>query len=108
MRGVSNEGSIREKVAYIGGRIETQLEAYANDLRIPYPQLAQRLANFLLGSGQGVVNPVPSVRDNPAKGSKTVATVEMAKRTYSNSTKTPHSRLKNGDKRKFARGIKAY
>lgn len=41
------------QVAYVYGRIESQLEVYANQLGIAFPELAQRLSELLRGKAHG-------------------------------------------------------
>jgi hypothetical protein len=81
-KGRGNEESIAVQVAYIHGRIEAQLEAFANSLNIPAAQLTSRVGALLLGSqgreDMGPARRVSKLRRETAAGSCTVEPVEVA------------------------------
>ena len=79
MRGANRE--IEKAIAYIHGRTEAQLEAYASALGLPPGELASRVGALLSGAASGQVlgtdNRVPKLPSSPAERSKAVAKVEM-------------------------------
>lgn len=79
MRKSSYETDI--KVAYIHGRIEAQIEAFADSAGIPAPELASRVGSLLCGAASGEVlgteHRVPALPGQTAKGSKAVAKVAL-------------------------------
>ena len=87
MRRYKNETSI----AYIHGRIEAQLEAYAFGIGIPASELAARLGTLLLGTESGPVlgthDRVPKLPSPPAARSKAVAKVALDGRTSGGASK---------------------
>jgi hypothetical protein len=75
-RGLINEQELRERIAYIHGRVERELEAFANSLAIPAVELTQRLGRLLLGEGSGFEDSLPHVRLETRSQSQRVAKVE--------------------------------
>jgi hypothetical protein len=76
------EDNLAVQIAYIHGRIEAQLESFAQSLNIPSSQLASRVGALLLGAQGGeIVGPargVSKLRREAAAGSSSVEPVEMA------------------------------
>lgn len=52
-RGSHDEQTLRERIAYIHGRLEYQIEAFADSLNVPRLELTQRLGAIFLGVGEG-------------------------------------------------------
>lgn len=78
---MSNENSTQ--IAYIYGRLEAQIEAFANSSGVSFRELAGRLATLLLGATSGkVLGTSDRVSQVPreAQRRKTVAKVAMVKR----------------------------
>lgn len=61
MRKGIDEQKLRESIAYIHGRIERELEAFAGSLALPAVELTQRVGALLLGQGQWTGDRLPSV-----------------------------------------------
>lgn len=60
----TSTSSQEPQIAYVYGRIESQLEVYAAQLEIPFPQLAKRISELLSGKALGKV--VRSVHNLPS------------------------------------------
>jgi hypothetical protein len=100
------------QLAYIHGRIEAQLEAYAQSLGLPAAQLTSRMGTLLLGTQNGeVMGPargVPKLRSEAAKGGEAMEPMAVAgspRRRASGSSKaywakmTPEQRSKEMQRR---------
>lgn len=92
-----NDEKVESNIAYICGRIEAQLEGFAQSLGLPPAQLTTRVATLLLSmSGGLILGPKDRVSDMPRKTTKKYkvrsSKVAVARRTPS----------------KTSAGIKAY
>jgi hypothetical protein len=76
MKGRLHEQEIRERVAYIHGRIERELEAFAHSLAIPAVELTYRVGALLLGDGEGRQDRLPPLPVGTGTRSIVVAEVE--------------------------------
>ena len=87
--------SFEIQLAYIHGRIESQLEAFAASLGIAPKELAVRLAGLLLGQEGGEVlrtgNRVPALSGKAPKRGTSARKVAVARRTRNAAPKTKYS-----------------
>lgn len=99
---MKNVQKVETRVAYICGRFERELEAYAVDLHITSAELTQRVVEFLLPERARIEHTMPYVPEIPAKHGKTLAKVEVAV--------SPHSKRTPGGvgKNKISSKQKAY
>jgi hypothetical protein len=84
-RSIHDEQELRERTAYIHGRIERELEAFASSLAIPAMELTQRVGRLLLGEGPRVENHLPHVRLEARPESRALATLESVERPHGGS-----------------------
>jgi len=73
---INENESLAVQIAYIHGRIEAQLEAFAQSLGLPTADLTGRMGSLLLypqgGEIVGLARGVPKLRSKTAAGSKAV------------------------------------
>ena len=91
MKGRSPHGpKLEVSIAYIHGRIEAQIDAFAGSLEIPPAYLASRLGSLLLGQEDGEVvgteHHLPVMPRKTVAGGKTVAKVAVDGGTHRGST----------------------
>lgn len=71
------------QIAYIHGRIEHEIEGFANSLGIPTLVLTERLAELLHARRSGVEDSMPGLREISSKRSEKLGkTLEVAERTH--------------------------
>lgn len=87
-------------IAYIHGRLDQQVEAYAQDLGIPSNELASRLASLLHAEGQRTQHNVSALRSEMPGLGKAVAEME--------SNGDAHRQPQKRQKRSKPTGIKGY
>lgn len=76
-----NASKLETCAAYLHGRIEAQLEAFAASLNIPSYELTNRVATLLLVSPQGrVEDPMPDMRRETTKARNSIRKVAVARR----------------------------
>lgn len=92
--------SLTARIAYIHGRIDQQIEIYAQSLGIPAAVLAERLATLLHPSGARSTSSVSPLRGDTTEAREAVAAVEVAVR--------PHGKKASGGVSKQKSGIQAY
>jgi hypothetical protein len=90
--------STERSIAYIFGRTEAHLQAFAASMEIPYRELATRLGALLLSQGKGSGDRMPIVPSNSSKPRKTLAKVALDGGTHSGAQ----------TQQKAVSGIKAY
>jgi hypothetical protein len=88
MKGRPNEQQLRERIAYIHGRIERELEAFAATLALPPLALTARVGALLLGVEPGDVHHLSDVPLASGEGSGTVAEMEGAGESHGRGTRT--------------------
>lgn len=97
--------------AYICGRIEAQLEGYADSAQIPRRVLTGNVGAFLLSASgrkqMGVTDTMPPLPRTSTNGDKTTSTMEMAKRPYSRASKLHWTQTPEG-KEKMRQRMKKY
>lgn len=83
----NEEENIAVQIAYIHGRIEAQLESFAQSLNIPASQLTSRVGALLLGSQGGEIvgssRGVSKLRRETSAGDSSVEPLEVASSTRS-------------------------
>jgi len=76
---------LEKEVIYIKGRIDQQIEGYANRLGLPPSVLAERLVQLLHPDRSWNKNKMSPLRENTPRVSKRLgATLEVVKRTHNN------------------------
>ena len=88
MKGKPNEQQLRERIAYIHGRIEREIEAFATALSLPPMALTSRLGALLLGIPEGHDHSLPDVPVEAGPGSRVLAEVEGARQSHGGVART--------------------
>lgn len=95
---MNHEDEFSAQIAYIHGRIEAQIEAFANACGLPARQLASRVGELLLSApGREVLGPedrVPELPRKAGKRRKAVAAVEVAERPHGKPRLSPEGAAK--------------
>lgn len=81
MKGL-NEQQLRERIAYIHGRIEREIEAFAASLALPAVALTSRLGALLLGLDERDAHRLPDVSMDARQGGRVLAEVESAGQSH--------------------------
>jgi hypothetical protein len=106
-----NDGKLNEAIAYLHGKIETQLEFYSNAAGLDARMVTARVGALLSGAGHGTDGGVP-VRMEPAPGrgrGEAVADVEGGEQPHGRGAPHRAAQGRKGAKAgKAVSGIKAY
>jgi hypothetical protein len=102
----------RERIAYLHGRIEREIEAFADSLDLPKMELTQRLGALLLGIGQGYADHLPSVSGGrrhleAGQGSDVLATLEGAVEPHGRSAQPERIEASVGTRQAHTHEVKA-
>jgi hypothetical protein len=101
-RGLTNEQRIAQRVAYIHGRIERELEAFAGSLAIPAVELTARVGALLLGAGEWASDRLPALpQGSPLEagaGSVAVATLEGASESHGRGSRRGSAKKRRANK----------
>jgi hypothetical protein len=81
-RGLIDEQKLRERIAYIHGRVERELEAFAASLNVSPMELTHRVGYLLCGLGEGSEDPLPDVRLAPGQRGALMAAMESTQRPH--------------------------
>jgi hypothetical protein len=88
------DGSFENRIAYIHGRLDQQIQGYAESLGIPTELLAERLATLLRPSGSWSEDQVSSLR-LPTEERPTVGKVEGTGDAHGKATQGGGGRVKS-------------
>lgn len=102
---IYDQSAIKISLAYIHGRIEAEIESFANSLQLEPKEFTYRVATLLLGdSERSIKDRMSKLPNNTTKNNKTLGQMEMDVVTHSNRpSKTKKLKLKgSGPKRYWA------